>query len=148
MHRFALLVPALLGTLFTACASNPAPSPDVQEIVDSIQGIHADVVRLTVHSTPPGGGTCYAIASTQSSKRGLPSDPEDLQAISTGKNVILQESGALDVTVPILQKSGKYTAAAGVTLKSPVGARQDDLVARAEAIAREIGQRMEANMQK
>jgi hypothetical protein len=148
MLRVSLLVPAGVALLLTSCASNPAPCPDTQAIVDSMTTHHQDIVRLTVFATPPGGGACCAVASSLASKRGKPTDPEDLQAMSTGKTVILQEPGALDVTVPILPKDGRYTASAGVTLKAPAGTKQDALVARAESLAREVAQAMEANLKK
>ena len=44
----------------------------------------------------------------------------------------------------ILQKDGKFTAAAGVTLKSAAGASQQTLVARAETVARQIETEMRA----
>lgn len=134
----------VLALALAACATNPAPCPDTQAIVDSITKNSPDIVRLTVFTTPPQGGAVCAVASSLASKRGKAADPEDLRAMTSGKNEVLQEPEALDVTVPILKKDGKYTASAGVTLKASQGAKQADLVQRAEAIAHDIQTRMAA----
>jgi hypothetical protein len=142
--------PALFGLVCVlgACSTNPAPSPSTQALVDELAARNPDIVRLTVHQSPSGGGASVAVASTLASKRGKPSDPEDLQALASGRNVVLQEPGAIDVTVPILPRNGKHTAVAGVTLKAAAGARQEALVARAEAIAQELARAIEANAEK
>ena len=81
---------------------------------------------------------CTQIASTMKERRGKPSDPEDLQAMKSGQEVVLDESGAIDVTVPILKKSGKATAVAGVTLRAEEGADRGALVQKARGIAQEL----------
>jgi hypothetical protein len=120
--------------LLGSCAS--APDPKTQSLVDSLVGKHGNVVRLTVHAIPAGGTEYQAVASSLASKRGKASDPEDLKAMHEGEIVVLDEPGGIDVTVPILEKDGKHTAAAGVTLKNVMG-REAAIVA-AKAIAMEI----------
>ena len=77
-------------------------------------------------------------------RRGKPSDPEDLEALKTGKEVILEEPGAIDVTVPILVVDGKATAVSGVTLAFQEGADRDALVSEARAIAQELEKAIQA----
>ncbi|MCA8954824.1 MAG: hypothetical protein KDC87_02050 [Planctomycetes bacterium] len=127
---------ALATLTLVACAT--APNPKAQSLVESIARKNHDIVRLTVHTVPAGSSSCRVVASTLPSKLGKPSDKEDLDAISRGDVVVLDEPNAIDVTVPILLENGKATAAAGVTLKSAMG--RDAAVAAARKIAAEIEQ--------
>ena len=77
-------------------------------------------------------------------RRGKPSDPEDLEAMRTGRQVVLDEPGALDVTVPILVKDGRPTAVAGVTLRAATDANRDVMVARARKIAEQLATEIRA----
>jgi hypothetical protein len=130
-----LLVPVFLA----ACRSAPtAPSAEAQAAVESIARQHPDCVRLTVHALRPSGSDYCAIASTKAEKLGKPSDPEDLQAMKSGETIVLDEPGALDVTVPILQERGRWTAACGVTLQMHGGDERSQLVAEATGIARAV----------
>lgn len=134
----------VLTALFTAsCASTAAPCPETQAIVDSMMQSHPDVVRLSIHAVPPGGGPYCAVASSSAAKRGQPSDPEDLRSMQSGEVIVMNEADAIDVTVPILMENGKHTAAAGVTIKAAEG--RDAAVAEAKAIANDIAAAMMAN---
>ena len=115
-----------------------APFSAAQEILDGVAARHASLQRLTLHAVPADKAECTQIASTMSERRGKPSDPEDLDALRTGKEVILDEPDAIDVTVPILMADGKPTAVAGVTLALKEGADRDALVSEARAIAQEL----------
>ena len=115
-----------------------------QEILDGVAAGHPNLKRLTLHAVPAGKSECTQIASTMASRRGKPSDPEDLNALSTGKEVILDEPGAIDVTVPILATDGKPTAVTGVTLALKDGADREALLAEARAIAEELAAAIQA----
>jgi hypothetical protein len=129
----------VVALLLHGCAGAPAaPCADTQRIVESIAAKHPECVRLTVHAVPPAGGGHVAVASTSATKLGKPSDAEDLEAMQTGKPVLLDEPGALDVTVPMLWQDHVWTAACGVTLQATAGASRADLQTRAEAIAKEV----------
>lgn len=121
-----------------------APFPAAQEIVDTVAAGHESLTRLTLHGVPTGKSELTQLASTMASRRGKPSDPEDLEAMDKGEEVILDEEGAIDVTVPILVKDGKPTAIAGVTLKMAEGANRDALVDEARAIAKELEEKVQA----
>lgn len=128
-----------------ACKSAPsAPCADTQAIVEATAKDYPAVTRLTVHTVPPTGGASVAVASTWAEKLGKPSDPEDLKAMTKGETVVLQEVGAVDVTVPICKKDGKFTAAAGITFKSEKGTDQKQLVELANAIAKVLEDKMAA----
>ena len=58
--------------------------------------------------------------------------------------IVLDESGALDVTVPILRVNGKPTAVTGVTLRMEEGANRGALVNKARAIAEELARAIHA----
>jgi len=138
-------LPLFLVTVLAACASmKSAPYPEAQKIIDRIADRHPDLVRLTLHAVPAGKTQCTQLASTMAERRGKPSDPEDLDAMKTGKEIVLDEPGAIDVTVPILRKDGKPTAIAGVTLKATAGVNRDALVKRARVIAQELATEIQA----
>lgn len=135
------VLPAFLFVL--ACQSAPkAPCPDTQEVVDRIAAANPDVVRLTVHAVPPEGGAMCAVASTADDKRGKASDPEDHQALANGETVVLDEASGIDVSVPVLQQGGKFTAVVGVTMKS--GQDRAAIVQKAKSIASEVAGAMPA----
>jgi hypothetical protein len=128
----------LFLTMLAACASTKTPYPAAQDIVDGVAAKHPDLVRLTLHAVPEGKTECTQVASTMQQRRGKPSDPEDLEAMKTGQVIVLDEPGAIDVTVPILRKSGKATAVAGVTLRASETATRAALVSKARGIAEEL----------
>lgn len=121
-----------------------AAFPAAQEIVDGIAAGHADLTRLTLHAVPSGKTTCTQLASTMAERRGKPSDPEDLEALRSGQEVVLDEDGAVDVTVPILVVDGKPTAVAGVTVKLAEGGDRAAAIDEARAIARELESEVQA----
>jgi hypothetical protein len=133
------IVPLLLVTLLGACASmKKSPYPAAQDIVDGVAAKHPELVRLTLHAVPADKTECTQVASTVKGRRGKPSDPEDLKAMKTGQQVVLDEDGAVDVTVPILRVNGKATAVAGVTLSLEPGANKAVLIGKARGIAEEL----------
>src|SRR5688572_32797192 len=100
-HRLTALTVLCSCLLAAGCRTTPAaPCVKTQAIVESVAKQHPDCTRLTVHCVPPTGGDTVAVASTLASKLGQPSDKEDLEAMKTGQPVVLEEPGALDVTVP------------------------------------------------
>jgi hypothetical protein len=128
----------LILALAPACKScQCSPGHDPQSVVENHAKTNADVTRLTVHCTPDGGSGPVACASTSAEKKGKPSDPEDLKAMQTGETVVLDEAGAVDVTVPIFAKDGKFAGACGVTLKN-AGMTREQTVARATSVARAV----------
>jgi hypothetical protein len=134
MRITSLLFIAVLG----ACASTKAPYPAAQDIVANVAAKHSNLVRLTLHAVPAGKTECTQVASTEPKRNGRPSDPEDLKAMKTGQQVVLEESGAIDVTVPILVEGGNATAVAGVTLRMAEGGDREALVSEARKIAEEL----------
>lgn len=142
-HRFVAVV--VVSVLVAAgCQSTAAPCADTQAVVESVAKEHPDCVRLTVHSTPPTGGEWCVIASTSAEKLGKPSDKEDLDARGTGRTVVLDEPGAVDVTVPILLKDAKWGAVCGVTIKTAAGASREQIVNNANTIAKAVEASMKA----
>lgn len=137
MNRFPLVAASFLALIATGCTAKVSNTGDaaVQKAVEATAKLHPDVVRLTVHMVPAAGGASCAVASTAADKLGKPSDKEDLEAMKTGAPVVMDETDALDVTVPAMQKDGKWTAAIGVTLKAPAGADKAALTKKATEIA-------------
>ena len=141
-----------LTLLFGACEGAPAvatcpascASPEAQAIVDAVAKEHPEVVRLTVHGKPTGCDKYCAIASTIAAKVCNVSDPEDLEAMSTGKTVVLDEVGTIDVTVPVLKVGPQCTATVGVTFKANAEMRREEFVAMGTAIAKVVEDKMRA----
>lgn len=131
---------ALFAALFAAaCQSTPsccASCSKVQSVVESVAQQNPDCTRLSVHCASAGGAAKFC-ASTDAARIGKPSDPEDLKAMQTGQPVVLDEAGAVDVTVPIQAKDGKFHAACGVTLKG-AGMTKEQALARATTIAKAV----------
>jgi hypothetical protein len=137
--RTTLIALSLLAVSFAASACKTtacASCTDAQALVERVASENPSVTRLTVHCAAMGAAGPVACASTARDKKGKPSDAEDLEAMKSGKTVVLEEGGALDVTVPIMTKDGKHTMACGVTLKNEGG--RDQVVAKATAIARQV----------
>lgn len=139
MRLLAVTAAVLSALLFApACAvTGPAKCDDcakAQSVVESVAKQHPDCVRLTVHCTMEGG--TKACASTVADKIGKASDKEDLDAMRTGETIVLDEAGAIDVTVPINGKDGKYASACGVTMKA--GTPRDQALAKATTIAKAV----------
>jgi len=58
--------------------------------------------------------------------------------MTTGRAVVLREGNSLDVTMPILDETGKAIAATGITLAGEDGSSETSLMNEAEEIAREL----------
>ena len=136
MPTRALALMFLLVAAAGGCKSTTtcAACENAQAAVEKVAKANPDVTRLTVHCLAKDGAGALCCASTSAQKRGKPSDPEDLKAMQTGQPVVLQEGAAVDVTVPILAKDGRCTAAAGVTLQ-PGGMNNEQVIAKAKTIA-------------
>lgn len=138
--RFLPFAPFLLTIALTACASmhDAARFPAAQAAVDRVAARHPDLRRLTLHAVPSGKTECMQLASTEAARRGKPSDREDMTALRTGNEIVLDEPGAVDVTVPILLSGGAPTAVAGVTVNTSPATAHDTTTDKARAIAREL----------
>ena len=142
-----IAIAVLLALVVLSCGAEPATEDRfeaAQAIVETIVAKHSDLVRLTIHAVPAGETESRIIACNVEEKRGKPSDPEDLQAMKTLMTVVLREGDALDVTAPILDPGGKAIAATGITLSFSEGATENDLVEKAQAIARELTEAIRA----
>ncbi len=129
---FVALVALVAGCATTSsCCGNCA---DPQAVVEQVAKDNPSVTRLTVHCQQ-ADGTAIACASTLASKKDQPSDPEDLQAMQKGEPVVLVEANGLDVTIPFLQKDGKFRGACGVTFADKAMPHAQALAA-AQAIAK------------
>jgi hypothetical protein len=131
---------ALSALLFAAaCASTGAAKcadcSTAQSVVESVAKLHPDCLRLTVHCAMEGGAK--ACASTDAERVGTASEKEDLDAMRSGKTIVLDEAGAIDVTVPINAKDGKFMSTCGATMKV-AGMSRDQAVAQATAIAKAV----------
>jgi hypothetical protein len=109
-----------------------------QRLVNQLAKKHPELVRIGLHVTPPGSSENIIIASNVAAKLGQKSDPEDLQAMKTGRPVVLREGGNFDVTLPLHDAMGRIIGAIGLTLKPAAGEQEGDATRRAGAIASEL----------
>ena len=119
-------------------ASEESRFKKAQELVNNMVSKHPDLVRLTIHAVPAGKEASIIIACNIKEKIGKPSDPEDLEAMKTGKTVTLKEGDNLDVTAPIVDKVGKPVAATGITLRFKKGESENEVIEKAKSIAEEL----------
>jgi hypothetical protein len=132
-----LVLVALVGSCHTA-SKKGQDFPEARQLVRQTVARHPNLVRLTIHAVPAGRTDSRIIACNVLEKIGKLSDPEDLEAVKTGKTVVLREGNNLDVTAPILDKTGRAIAATGITLALSPGRSEKDLRNEADKIAREL----------
>ena len=120
----------------TTEASEEGRFAQAQALIERIVSSHPDLVRLTIHAVPAGEKRNRIIACNIKEKIGMPSDPEDLEAMRDNRMVILKDGTNLDVTLPILDRSGRPIAAAGVTLPVRKGESKGEVIERARSIVR------------
>lgn len=144
-HRCARLLFSLVAFAAVGCQGMGGNEQfaSAQQTLQSVAANYPNLVRLSLHATPAGTSQMKAIASTSASKRGTPSDPEDVAAVQDGKESVLEEGGNLDVTLPIADASGQRIAAAGITLKND-GRSRDQLITDARTIAGQLGSAVRA----
>jgi hypothetical protein len=110
-----------------------------QKLVDDLVAKRPGIVRVGMHLTPPNGPDNIIVASNVAAKVGQKSDPEDLQAMRTGRPVVLREDGNFDITLPLHDSSGKLIGAIGLTIRPGPGEQESSVTRRASGIARELG---------
>ncbi len=113
-----------------------------QRLVDEFARKHLDLVRIGLHVTPPNRSDNIIVACNLAERIGRKSDPEDLQAMRTGKPVVLKEEGNFDVTLPLETASGEVIGALGLTLRPQSGDREAAVVERARKMAGELEQQI------
>ena len=113
-----------------------------QRLLDDLAKEHPEVVRVGLHLTPPGASENIIVASNVAAKIGQKSDPEDLQAMKTGRPVVIREGENFDVTLPLHNLAGKIIGAIGLTLKPAGGKQESDATNRARAIASKLERRI------
>lgn len=114
------------------------PKTLAQKLVEALAKKHPELVRIGLHVTPPGSAENIIVASNIAAKIGQKSDPEDLQAMKTGRPVVLKEGTNFDVTLPLHDASGKVIGAIGLTLKPSDGEKEAGAKRRALGIAGEL----------
>jgi len=119
-------------------ASEESRFSKAQGLVDNIVSKHPDLVRLTIHAVPAGEEGSRIIACNIKEKIGKLSDPEDLEAMKTGRTVTLKEGDNLDVTAPIRDEAGMPIAATGITLRFEKRESENEVIEKAKSIAEEL----------
>ncbi|MBM3973165.1 MAG: hypothetical protein FJ301_03585 [Planctomycetes bacterium] len=130
---FLLVAGGLTSCAATGACCDAANAP--QTVVDNVAKANPAVTRLTIHCA--ADGSMKVCASTVAEKVGKASDPEDKKALETGQEVVLEENGGLDITLPICMKDGKATAVCGVTMKTD-GMTREQAIAKAKEIAKAV----------
>jgi hypothetical protein len=128
--------------LATSAGASPRAATLAQKLVDDLARKHPDLVRIGLHVTPPRSAENIIVASNVPAKIGQKSDPEDLQAMKTGRPVALREGQNFDVTLPLHDAAGKTIGAIGLTFKPANNEQEGSAVRRAQAIAGELEKRI------
>lgn len=138
MRKFLVAGLLALAAVVAGCATSSCcgSCADPQAVVEQVAKANPGVNRLTVHCLQ-ADGKAIACASTLASKKDQPSDSEDLQAMQKGEPVVLVEANGLDVTIPFLQKGGKFRGACGVTFADKT-MTPAQAIAAAQAIAKTV----------
>lgn len=124
-----------------AKAASP-PKTFAQALVEEFAAKHAGLVRIGLHVTPPDSTENLIIASNAADKIGQKSDPEDLEAMKTGKAVVLKEGENFDVTLPLHDAAGRLIGAIGLTMKPQRGEQKSGAALRARELARAVEKRI------
>ena len=121
-----------------SASSSPAGKIYAQRLVEELGAKHPELVRIGMHVTPPGKSDNIIIACNVPERIGRKSDPEDLQAMKTGRPVVLKEGKDFDVTLPLHDAAGNTIGSIGLTFQPHAGEKEADAARRACAMAREI----------
>jgi len=121
-----------------AAGGNPVRKTLAQNLVEDVARKYPDLVRIGLHVTPPESAENIIIASNIAAKIGQKSDLEDLQAMKTGRAVVLKEGSNFDVTLPFHDAGGKLIGAVGLTWQPKPGEKEADAKRRAQDIATEL----------
>ena len=112
---------SIAKTLDASIESETQLQTDAQKIVDSLTASDLGVTELTIHGKAPAGQSengYWILASNDKSIIHESSEPDDLEAILTGKSVTISifENGKplIDVAYPLHDASGNVIAAAGL----------------------------------
>lgn len=138
MKRATLLTGLVLALFLGACRSiDPAADRfgGAQSLVNDTASRHSDVERLSLHAIPSGETRLITIASTDAARRGRRADPEDLDALRYNRSIKMREGKNLDVTVPLIGRSGAPVAIAGITVSLGGDSAEEEMEAEATAMA-------------
>jgi len=133
----------LLGSLVLACNAPHGPDRefrDVQVLVNRMVEKHPEIIWLSIHAVPTGRSRCQIIACNQTKDVGKASYIEDIEAIQTRTAAVFRAGGRVEVTAPILDRSGKAIAAIGVSFEKDPDTSEEALVNQAKSIAREMSE--------
>lgn len=111
--------------------------PGAQTLVDSILKEQTRLLGLRIY-TAQTNGTTKVIASKDATEIGMAGKDAELKAIQNGAVFFGREKGAMLVTLPLHDRNGDYIAAVWVRLKSFFGETQDNAIARARMIVKQM----------
>jgi HAMP domain-containing protein len=112
---------AIAKTIDVSIKSEAQLQTDAQKIVDSLTASGLGVTELTIHAKAPAGQSesgYWVLASNDKSIINQSSEPDDLEAILTGKSGTIEifEDGKpiIDIAYPLHDTNGNVIAAAGL----------------------------------
>lgn len=97
-----------------------------------------DLVRVGLHVTPPNRRDNMIVASSLPSKVGKESDPEGLDAMRTGKAMVLREGRNFHVILPLHDASDTVIVVLGLTFKPASAKKESDMVERARRVVHQF----------
>lgn len=109
----------------------------IQNFVDNLKKSTPVIEEIAVYATLADGNT-MRIVSTTPNMAGKPADPEDIDAIIENQVIVIEESGVVDVTVPMANAKGQPAAVAGIKIALKDGMTKDSAKEKAVTVAKEI----------
>jgi hypothetical protein len=86
----------------------PKPDSLAQTLADQVARAHPELNVIGFHLTPPGGKDNVIVASSNRTKVGKKSDPDDLEVMTTGKAAVdtKEPRQLIDIGLPLLDRAG------------------------------------------
>ena len=146
-----VLIAAMLMMLFCFIASingdAAANKMMAQKVIEDIKAAHPDLASVELNAVRSEKEGCATIAATESKEIGEKCDTEDLLVLKTNQTFVEREKDCFDLTVPLLDSSGKVMATVGLDFKSRKGQNKSAVRTQGERIASELRKKFKSREQ-
>lgn len=118
--------------------------PFAQELVTSMMGKYPRLIGLKIYAFSGEHPVLTTIASTAKDERGQPGDPTGEAVIREGKVYYGKSDNTCSVVLPLPDRNGEIVAALRVVMKPFPGQTENNAVARALPIKKEMQNRIQS----
>lgn len=116
--------------------------PLIQRVIHQTMNKFDRLVGIQVYARRPGNAQLEIVASSKASEIGQQAKDKEARVIDEEAMLYKKEGGVVKVTLPLDDRNGEPVAAVTVVMDSFPGQTQNNAVARALPIVREIHQRL------